>query len=480
MARFTLATLLLFLLITVGVSAQTHVKKYTVKNGKMFIELSKDLTAAAVDSFIVQFDLKDLGLKHLFKNQSPDSLQQQGWQLEKNTPGLYVISKPLMGLEHLENPAEKIMLTGKQPDFENFFPAVNSNVRFGYNRFKNKAPFAVQDSTVTFYLRNYTKANQVKLAGSFNNWSPTAQSMIKTDSGWVAQVKLKPGKYWYKFVVDHQWVLDGDNQIKENDGRGNTNSVFFVPNTLFSLPGFTQAKRVYLAGSFNNWREKELLMQKKSDGWALPLYLAEGTHTYKFIADGNWHHDRNNKDSYPDEFGGVNSVKRFGTPQIFRLNGFPNARTVILAGSFNNWREDELYLTNTATGWEIPYTLGPGNYEYKFKVDGQWVKDPLNPLTVENFNGSGNSYLIIQPNYTFRLKGHGKARSVYLAGDFNGWSPTALPMKKEGDDWVFSVHLPLGKNRYKFVVDGEWIIDPSNKLWEQNEHHTGNSILWIE
>ena len=53
-------------------------------------------------------------------------------------------------------------------------------------------------------------------------------------------------------------------------------------------------------------------------------------------------------------------------------------------------------------------------------------------------------------------------------------------MKKEGDEWVFPVHLSVGKHLYKFIVDGEWIKDPLNKLWEQNEHRTDNSIVWID
>jgi hypothetical protein len=40
--------------------------------------------------------------------------------------------------------------------------------------------------------------------------------------------------------------------------------------------------------------------------------------------------------------------------------------------------------------------------------------------------------------------------------------------------------LPTGKNRYKFIVDGTWMIDPGNKLWEPNEFDTGNSVVWID
>jgi hypothetical protein len=52
-------------------------------------------------------------------------------------------------------------------------------------------------------------------------------------------------------------------------------------------------------------------------------------------------------------------------------------------------------------------------------------------------------------------------------------------MKKQGDEWILPLHLANGKHRYKFIVDGKWILDPANKLWEQNDEGTGNSILWI-
>jgi hypothetical protein len=131
-------------------------------------------------------------------------------------------------------------------------------------------------------------------------------------------------------------------------------------------------------------------------------------------------------------------------------------------------------MKKTATGWELPYTLGPGNHTYRFIVDGK----EMNPTGIAG--GKGNAYFIIEPNYTFRLKGHNNAKSVYLAGDFNDWSPDTFLMKREGDEWVFTVHLSPGKHLYKFVVNGRWILDPANDMWEQNEHNTGNSVLWIE
>jgi len=38
----------------------------------------------------------------------------------------------------------------------------------------------------------------------------------------------------------------------------------------------------------------------------------------------------------------------------------------------------------------------------------------------------------------------------------------------------------VGKHLYKFIVDGKWIKDPDDPLWEGNEFGTDNSVIWIE
>lgn len=446
-------------------------KAYTIKDGKMMITLSKKISDPSLDSFIAQYDLYDLDLESLIKRNVTDSLRKLGWHVEVNNALSCIISKPLQGFEDIFNPADKFVLNDKNKDWSSEFPVVSSSVKYGYNRFKNKYPFRTNDSIVTFYLRGHLNARRVMLAGSFVNWNPDALSMTKTDSGWIYFVKLGPGKYWYKFIVDGSWTIDKDNEWMENDGRGNENSVYFKTNTVLSLNGYTNAKRVYLSGSFNLWRTRELLMQKTATGWALPVYLADGTHTYRFIADGRWFEDPANPNKFPNEFNEYNSVIRIGKPYVFKLEDYKDAKQVILFGSFNGWRTNELPMKKTATGWELAYTLGPGNYEYSFIIDGKIAK----------FAGTnGNLTFVIQPNYTFRLKAFPNAKSVFLAGDFNGWSPNAFAMKKEGNEWVATVHLDPGKHLYKFVVDGNWILDPGNKLWEQNEHNSGNSVVWID
>ncbi len=69
---------------------------------------------------------------------------------------------------------------------------------------------------------------------------------------------------------------------------------------------------------------------------------------------------------------------------------------VYLAGSFNNWNETELQMTEKgSTGvFSTSVTLAPGIYEYKFIINGVWVLDP-NPDRdwTQNAFGTLNSVL---------------------------------------------------------------------------------------
>jgi 1,4-alpha-glucan branching enzyme len=164
-----------------------------------------------------------------------------------------------------------------------------------------------------------------------------------------------------------------------------------------------------------------------------------------------------------------------GKPFTFTLKGFDKARKVALAGDFNDWNPTEIFMSRTADGWSIPYVLGPGNYQYKFIVDGNWITDPANRNIVDD--GNLNSFMVVEPNHTFRLKGFAGAKKINLAGTFNNWSPEGLAMKRVGDEWVGSVYLGRGKHLYKFVVDGKWIRDPANPFWEDDND---NNVVWVE
>ncbi len=75
----------------------------------------------------------------------------------------------------------------------------------------------------------------------------------------------------------------------------------------------------------------------------------------------------------------------------------PHVRDVQLAGDFNNWIPDQGVETRLGPGgtWEKVVRLGPGVYQYRYFVDGEWTPDPSNPRRVEGPAGGVNSVLII-------------------------------------------------------------------------------------
>ena len=75
----------------------------------------------------------------------------------------------------------------------------------------------------------------------------------------------------------------------------------------------------------------------------------------------------------------------------------PLAKAVQLAGDFNNWVPDKgVHTRRSPDGtWEKIARLGPGVYQYRYFVDGEWVPDPSNPRRVEGPAGGVNSVLII-------------------------------------------------------------------------------------
>lgn len=445
---------------------------FKVKNNAMYIILSRSISQPALDSFINKYSLADIGLGQLISRQINDSLIACGWAVDKSDSKLYIIRKPLEGVPNFfQEPGKSVYSPVPTP--EDWRVVGGNRVIYGKNDFKKPAGFKTENGIVYFELTGHAEAKKVRLAGNFTNWQWQAFPMTKTASGWSVAVKLNPGKYYYKFILDNSdWITDPDNRLTENDGRGNENSVYYVTNKSFELKGYPDAREVFLAGSFNNWAKHKLPMKKEGADWKLDLYLDSGTYSYKFIVDG-----KAVADNGP---GGDGYKLAIGKDYEFFLKGFSDAKQVMLAGNFNDWHPDELKMEKTSEGWKLHYVLGPGNYQYKFIVDGRWITDPANNYVIRDTKGNDNSFLIVGANYKFRLKGFQTAGKIFLAGDFNEWSPEGLPMRKVGDEWVCPVYLAPGKHLYKFVVDGKWILDPANKSWEENEYGTGNSVIWIE
>jgi 1,4-alpha-glucan branching enzyme len=70
----------------------------------------------------------------------------------------------------------------------------------------------------------------------------------------------------------------------------------------------------------------------------------------------------------------------------------PTAKTVCLAGTFNQWQPEAKTLHSSGAGnWWKETSLAPGTYEYCLVVDGEWMPDPRAKESVANPFGGRNS-----------------------------------------------------------------------------------------
>lgn len=449
---------------------------FKMKGNAMYLEISKKIGLSSIDSFARKYSIADIGLYELIVFGKTDSLKKNGWKIDTRDHYKYRMTKSLEAINNIRNPEGRIVFTAV-PTPDNWRVVAGNKIGYGVNQFRGEPSVKQEKDVLTFFLSGFTSAKMVRLAGSFTNWQWGAFPMVKTDSGWIIKVQLGAGPHYYKFIInDDKWIVDPANKLVEDDGRGNINSVMYAVNKVFLLEGYKDAKKVSVAGSFNNWTKEKIFMKNTQVGWVVDMFLEPGTHEFEYWVDGK----RVETEKGNDTIAKGKEVTTIGTEYVFKLKGYQDAKRVIVSGNFNEWSEKKLSMKKTEEGWELSYALGAGNIQYKFIVDGNWILDPSNPTVVDDGKGNKNSFIVIGANHEFVLNGFGQAKQVFLSGTFSEWCVDCLPMKWAGTGWKCQVYLARGKQLYKFIVDGKWIIDPANKNWEENEFGGSNSVMWKE
>lgn len=281
----------------------------------------------------------------------------------------------------------------------------------------------------------------------------------------------------------------------------------------YKAPG---ANSVALAGDFNNWDTQANQMQKKDGIWKTSINLEPGKYQYKFVIDGDkWVTDPNNPNTVDDGYGGQNSIITVGNkssakpspanqPDKVGKDGVtftytaPNANSVALAGDFNDWKAEADMMEKKNGVWQITLDLQPGEYQYKFVVDGdKWVTDPNNPNKADDGYGGQNSVINVgksqaiqkpqatqkdvetrKVTFTYEPLTGGK-KEVYVAGDFNNWNETANKMQENNGIYETTLELPLGKYEYKFIVDGKWQTDEKAEEFVSDTFGGQNSVVFV-
>jgi 1,4-alpha-glucan branching enzyme len=75
----------------------------------------------------------------------------------------------------------------------------------------------------------------------------------------------------------------------------------------------------------------------------------------------------------------------------------PDAKEVMLAGTFNDWSRSSDPMKKDKTGtWKKIKMLPQGTHEYKYVVDGIWMLDRENPRTALNQYGTRNNVVEVR------------------------------------------------------------------------------------
>ena len=89
-------------------------------------------------------------------------------------------------------------------------------------------------------------------------------------------------------------------------------------------------------------------------------------------------------------------IAKTAKPTAFKFYA-PHARSVSIAGSFNNWDTKGFMAKKDTKGtWSVKVNLKPGKYEYKFFVDGSCLNDPHCTSCIPNSYGSHNCVMEVK------------------------------------------------------------------------------------
>ena len=347
-------------------------------------------------------------------------------------------------------------------------------------------------------------AESVQVVGEFSNWHPL--TMSEHEKGlWKIQLKLKPGSYQLRFLVDGKDSLSDymETVINESEETFNKIDVEIMKETL--IGNITDSNRDIMHAT--NVHDLTIADAKDIN------YDIEREHSRAASNDD-------------DEVTDVNILWK------------GSGDSVMVSGEFSNWSGISLSKTQFDI-WSVNLKLKFGEYLLLFFVDGEIVlsedmekiyseqdEDTYNVLRVKKNDGHEANKLFAQPlNSKFQpcveisydenqannlaslgnpdddidanndacenqIVWTGFASDVRIIGDFSNWTPISLS-SQGGDDWQVTLKLSEGPHLIKFIVDEKFtlsemmekVIGPDQEVYNLVHAGTNNSqkyeIRWV-
>jgi len=112
------------------------------------------------------------------------------------------------------------------------------------------------------------------------------------------------------------------------------------------------------------------------------------------------------------------------------------------------------------------------NMDYRLIIDGLWMNDPKNPVSVTRSSGVVESRVVlpqrpvqvpVEPGtYRFSFRAP-PGEIVTVAGNFNNWDPFMFVLRETSPGYyTLTLPFPPGRFLYTFFLRGEQILNPLN------------------
>ena len=80
------------------------------------------------------------------------------------------------------------------------------------------------------FVAEFPRAQEVRLTGSFNDWSVTGTPLYRREDGrWECVMPIPAGDHEYRYIVDGKWLPDPHNESSVVNEFGGSNSLVAVP-----------------------------------------------------------------------------------------------------------------------------------------------------------------------------------------------------------------------------------------------------------
>jgi 1,4-alpha-glucan branching enzyme len=379
-------------------------------------------------------------------------------------------------------------------------------------------PAATYSVTFKVDMANQTVGpNGVRIAGSFQGWDPAATPLTNT-SGTIWQVTVPniAGGIAYKFINGNAWGNDEPSAaacFTSGDRTATITANTTLPTVCYGecapcaqpvtfqvdMTGKTVgATGMFVAGSFQGWNATATPMTNMGNGiWKVSVpNITPGPISYKFINGTNWETILGTCTTNGDRTATVAAgtvlpivcyeqcaacptVTYSVTFQVDMTGKTVSPNGVYVAGSFQGWQAGTTPLTNQGNGiWATTVNGIAGAIEYKFINGNTWGNDEIGLSAPCSTNGNRSANItanttfplvcfglctacpVITYSATFSVDMTGKTVSpagVHLAGNFQGWSPSATLMTNMGNGiWKTTVTGLAGPIEYKFINGDAW------------------------